>query len=150
MSESFGGTGMTAIIVSAHAALSEGLLGAVSMIAGEQELLFGVSFLPGESLTDLIDRVSMQISASGAEKALVLTDLFGASPANAASAALFTASAQTAVVTGVNLAALLEAVLTRSDAEPLNLFAARVAQAGRENIRLVTKEAVLSAGGATA
>lgn len=141
---------MTAIIVSAHAALSEGLLGAVSMIAGEQELLFGVSFLPGESLTDLIDRVSMQISASGAEKALVLTDLFGASPANAASAALFTASAQTAVVTGVNLAALLEAVLTRSDAEPLNLFAARVAQAGRENIRLVTKEAVLSAGGATA
>ena len=141
---------MTAIIVSAHAALSEGLLGAVRMIAGEQELLFGVSFLPGESLTDLIDRVSMQISASGAEKALVLTDLFGASPANAASAALFTASAQTAVVTGVNLAALLEAVLTRSDAEPLNLFAARVAQAGRENIRLVTKEAVLSAGGDTA
>ena len=141
---------MTAIIVSAHAALSEGLLGAVRMIAGEQELLFGVSFLPGESLTDLIERVSMQISASGAEKALVLTDLFGASPANAASAALFTATAQTAVVTGVNLAALLEAVLTRSDAEPLNLFAARVAQAGRENIRLVTKETVQSAGGATA
>lgn len=150
MSESFGGTGMTAIIVSAHAALSEGLLGAVSMIAGEQELLFGVSFLPGESLTDLIERISSQISASGAERALVLTDLFGASPANAASAALFTAAAETAVVTGVNLAALLEAVLTRSDAEPLNVFAARVSQAGRENIRLVTKETVLNAGGATA
>jgi mannose/fructose/sorbose-specific phosphotransferase system IIA component len=141
---------MTAIIVSAHAALSEGLLGAVRMIAGEQELLFGVGFLPGESLTDLIERISSQISASGAEKALVLTDLFGASPANAASAALFTAAAETTVVTGVNLAALLEAVLTRSDAEPLNVFAARIAQAGRENIRLVTKETVLNAGGATA
>lgn len=141
---------MTAIIVSAHAALAEGLLGAVSMIAGEQELLFGVSFLPGESLTDLIERVSMQISASGAEKALVLTDLFGASPANAASAALFSVPAETAVVTGVNLAALLEAALTRSDAEPLEAFAARIAQAGRENIRLITKETVLNAGGATA
>jgi mannose/fructose/sorbose-specific phosphotransferase system IIA component len=141
---------MTAIIVSAHAALAEGLLGAVSMIAGEQELLYSVNFLPGESLTDLIERISSQISASGAEKALVLTDLFGASPANAASAALFSVQTETAVVSGVNLAALLEAVLTRSDAEPLNLFAARVAQAGRENIRLVTKETVLNAGGATA
>lgn len=147
MSESFGGTGMTAIIVSAHTALAEGLLGAVSMIAGEQELLFGVNFLPGESLTDLIERVSMQISASGAMRALVLTDLFGASPANAASAALFSVEAETVVVTGVNLAALLEAVLTRSDDEPLGVFAARVAQAGRENIRLITKETVLCVGG---
>jgi mannose/fructose/sorbose-specific phosphotransferase system IIA component len=141
---------MTAIIVSAHAALAEGLLGAVSMIAGEQEQLYSVPFLPGESLTDLIERVSMQISASGAEQALVLTDLFGASPANAASAALFSVPTETAVVTGVNLAALLEAALTRSDAEPLNLFAARIAQAGRENIRLITKETVLNAGGAGA
>ena len=141
---------MTAIIISAHAALAEGLLGAVSMIAGEQELLFGVNFLPGESLTDLIERVSMQISASGAKRALVLTDLYGASPANAASAALFSVETETVVVTGVNLAALLEAVLTRSDDEPLGVFAARVAQAGRENIRLITKQTVLSAGGTDA
>ena len=79
-----------------------------------------------------------------------MTDLFGASPANAASAALFSVPAETAVVTGVNLAALLEAALTRSDAEPLEAFAARVAQAGRENIRLITKETVLNAGGAGA
>lgn len=141
---------MTAIIVSAHAALAEGLLGAVSMIAGEQEQLYSVPFLPGESLTDLVERISRQITDSGAEKALVLTDLFGASPANAASAALFSVPVETAVVTGVNLAALLEAALTRSDAEPLNQFAARVAQAGRENIRLITKETVLNAGGADA
>ena len=81
---------MTAIIVSAHAALAEGLLGAVCMIAGEQELLYCVHFLPGESLTDLITRVAEQIQSSGADKALVLTDLFGASPANAASAAFHT------------------------------------------------------------
>lgn len=141
---------MTAIIVSAHAALSEGLLGAVFMIAGEQEQLYSVPFLPGESLTDLVERVSRQITDSGAEKALVLTDLFGASPANAASAALFSVPAETAVVTGVNLAALLEAALTRSDAESLNLFAARVTQAGQENIRIITKETVLHAGGADA
>ena len=138
---------MTAIIVSAHAALAEGLIGAVSMIAGEQKQLYSVSFLPGESLPDLIERISMQISASGAEKALVLTDLFGASPANAASAALFSVETETVVVTGVNLAALLEAVLTRSDTEPLESFAVRVAQAGRENIRLITKDTVLCAGG---
>ena len=141
---------MIAIIVSAHAALAEGFLGAVSMIAGEQEQLYSVPFLPGESLTDLVERISRQITDSGAEKALVLTDLFGASPANAASAALFSVPAETAVVTGVNLAALLEAALTRSDAEPLEDFAARVAQAGRESIRLVTKETVLNAGGAGA
>ena len=46
--------------------------------------------------------------------------------------------------------ALLEAVLTRSDDEPLGVFAARVAQAGRENIRLITKETVLCAGGTDA
>ncbi len=141
---------MTAIIVSAHAALAEGLLGAVSMIAGKQEQLYSVPFLPGESLTDLIKRVSRQITNSGAEKALVLTDLFGASPANAASAALFSVPVETVVVTGVNLAALLEAVLTRSDDELLGVFAARIAQAGRENIRLVTKETVLNAGGTDA
>ncbi|HWQ05963.1 MAG TPA: PTS fructose transporter subunit IIA [Feifaniaceae bacterium] len=141
---------MTAIIVSAHAALAEGLLGAVSMIAGEQELLYGVHFLPGEGLTDLITRVAEQIQSSGADKALVLTDLFGASPANAASAALFSVDAETAVVTGVNLAALLEAVLTRDDGVSLAAFAARVAQAGRDNIRPITKETVLNAGGVNA
>jgi mannose/fructose/sorbose-specific phosphotransferase system IIA component len=141
---------MTAIIVSAHAALAQGLLGAVSMIAGEQEQLYSVPFQPGESLTDLVERVSLQIADSGAEKVLVLTDLFGASPANAASAALFSVQTETAVVAGVNLAALLEACLTRNDAEPLEAFAERVVLTGRENIRFITKETVLNAGGSDA
>jgi hypothetical protein len=49
----------------------------------------------------------------------------------------------------VNLASILEAALTRNDDEPLEALAARVCDAGRENLRVMTKQTIENAGGAS-
>ncbi len=139
---------MTAIVVCSHAELAQGFLDAVDMIAGGQEQLFAVGLQPGEGLQDLTRRIADCIDRSGAEKALVFADLFGASPANAAAMSLFSVQAETVLVTGVNLAAVLEAALSRDGGESLEAFAARICGAGRENLRVVTKQTIQNAGGA--
>jgi mannose/fructose-specific phosphotransferase system component IIA len=140
---------LTAIIVCCHAELSQGFAGAVEMIAGEQEQFFTLGLQPGESLANLIARIAGCIGQSGADRAVVLTDLFGASPANAAAAALFSAGVETVVITGANLAAILEAAVTRNDSEPLDTFATRICEVGRDNMRVVNKRLLHNAGGAT-
>jgi mannose/fructose-specific phosphotransferase system component IIA len=71
---------MTAIVVCSHAELAQGFLSAAEMISGEQEQLFALGFRPGEDLAGLIARIAGCIEASGADRALVFADLFGASP----------------------------------------------------------------------
>ena len=138
---------MTAIIVCCHATLAQGFAGAVELITGKQDDFFILDFQPGQGLEELISRITDCINQCGTDQALIFTDLYGASPANAASAALFSVNAETVVITGANLAAVLEATLSRDSGLTLEELAAHACQSGRDNLQVISKKTVENAGG---
>ena len=102
---------MVAVIVAAHGRLAEGLIASSAMIAGPQEDLVAVTFDPSEGPDDLLAKYTAAVEKSPSDRYLILVDLLGGSPYNAA--ARFAAEREDAdVVTGVNLPMVIE-VLSR-------------------------------------
>ena len=102
---------MVAVIVAAHGHLAEGLIASSAMIAGPQEDLVAVTFDPSEGPDDLLAKYAAAVEKSSSDHYLILVDLLGGSPYNAA--ARFAAQREDAdVVTGVNLPMVIE-VLSR-------------------------------------
>ena len=98
---------MVAVIVAAHGRLAEGLIASSAMIAGPQEDLVAVTFDPSEGPDDLLAKYTAAVEKSPSDRYLILVDLLGGSPYNAA--ARFAAEREDAdVVTGVNLPMLVE------------------------------------------
>ncbi|WP_128773607.1 PTS sugar transporter subunit IIA [Actinomyces oricola] len=98
---------MVAVIVAAHGHLAEGLVASSAMIAGPQDDVVAVTFDPSEGPDDLLAKYAAAVEASPSDQYLILADLFGGSPYNAA--ARFAAARDDAdVVTGVNLPMLVE------------------------------------------
>lgn len=98
---------MVAVIVAAHGHLAESLIASSAMIAGEQDDVIAVSFDPGQGPEDLLAAYAAAITASPSDQYLLLVDLLGGSPYNAAArAAALRDDAD--VVTGVNLPMLVE------------------------------------------
>ncbi|MDU0349663.1 PTS sugar transporter subunit IIA [Actinomyces sp. MRS3W] len=96
-----------AVIVAAHGHLAEELLNSAVMIAGPQNDVVPISFDPGEGPDDLLAKYASAVDSSASTQFLVLVDLLGGSPYNAA--ARFAATRDDAdVVTGVNLPMLIE------------------------------------------
>ncbi|MDO4898959.1 MAG: mannose/fructose/sorbose PTS transporter subunit IIA [Rothia sp. (in: high G+C Gram-positive bacteria)] len=101
---------MVAIIVAAHGESAPALLDTASMILGNLEKVTPVTFLPGEGPENLIEKyAAITADLPVEEPVLLLVDLFGGSPYNAA--ARFAAEREnTDVVSGVNVPMLLEAI----------------------------------------
>ena len=98
---------MVAVIVAAHGHLAEGLVASSAMIAGPQDDVVAVTFDPSEGPDDLLAKYAAAVEASPSDQYLILADLFGGNPYNAA--ARFAAARDDAdVVTGVNLPMLVE------------------------------------------
>lgn len=98
---------MVAVIVAAHGRLAEGLVASSAMIAGPQEDLVSVTFEQSEGPDDLLAKYAAAVEGSPSDQYLLLVDLLGGSPYNAA--ARFAAERDDAdVVTGVNLPMLIE------------------------------------------
>ena len=104
---------MIGLVLVAHGPLPDALLESAAMIAGEFESIATLSLMPGDSLEELIDRI--RAAAEGVDSGdgvLILLDLFGGTPSNAAT--LITQQREkTYAVSGVNIPMLLEVLLTR-------------------------------------
>lgn len=104
---------MIGLVLVAHGPLPEALLETAAMIAGKFEGTATLSLMPGDGLEDLVDR--LRTAAEGVEDGdgvLILLDLFGGTPSNAAT--LITQQRDnTYAVSGVNVPMLLEVLLTR-------------------------------------
>lgn len=141
---------MTAIVVCCHAKLASAFVETAALILGEKKQLYAVDFPADQRPEALTEAIVGVIEASGAERVLVLTDLYGASPANAAAAALLRVLAETTILSGVNLAAVLEAALSAETADTLCALAERVRAAAQAGIRPVTRRMLESAMGSNA
>ena len=98
---------MVCLVIAAHGHLAEGLVASSAMIVGPSDDVVAVTFEPSEGPDDLLAKYAAAVEASSSQEYLILVDLFGGSPYNAA--ARFAAGRDDAdVVTGVNLPMLVE------------------------------------------
>jgi PTS system mannose-specific IIA component len=110
---------MIGIVLAAHGPLPTALLASTNMILGELPQVASVSLMPGDSLEGLVDRLQAAVKeVSTGDGVLILLDMFGGTPANAA-ALLTQQGTDVCAVTGVNLPMLLETFLARMNMEGL-------------------------------
>lgn len=114
-----GGWTMYSIIVITHGKFASGLKDTLTMIAGEREGVYFVTFNPSDSVDEFDKRVkTIYRSIPKQEDVLFLGDLFGGTPTNVASRYYLKEPHRVQVVTGMNFPLLLSAALSRET----NLF----------------------------
>ena len=135
---------MVRLVIVCHGSFADGLVNAMELIAGPQPEITTIAL--GEE--DAIDGLEAQVEAAVAaqpegEGVLVLVDLFGASPFNV-SARVAVRHPNVEVITGVNLAMLLEAALQREGCT-LPELAAIAREAGTGSVKVLSE--LLGTGG---
>lgn len=102
---------MIGIILASHGKFAEGIKQSAEMIFGEQENLQAVTFMPEEGPDDLRAHLLEAVeSFDDTLQILFLVDLWGGSPFNQANAIHEEMPERTAIVSGLNLPMLLEAL----------------------------------------
>ena len=129
------GKRMTGIIVTGHGRFPEGILSAISLVAGKPDNTAAVNFELGQSSEELKNSMTRAMESLEGDEVLILADLVGGTPFNTA-AALRKARAdkRIKVIAGVNMAALVEAVFSRP-MYGLDELASTLLTAGKEGLR---------------
>ncbi len=125
---------MIGIVLAAHGPLPAALLTSTGMILGELPQVSTLSLMPGDSLEDLVDRMRAAINeVNTGDGVLILLDMFGGTPANAA-ALLTQQNANVQAVTGSSLPMLLETFMARMSTNELQELTDTAVTAGRTGV----------------
>jgi PTS system mannose-specific IIA component len=126
---------MVGLVVATHGELAAALVGTAESIVGPLARAAAISIDASTSVEEARSRLSGAIHEVGAdgEGVLVLTDMFGGTPANLALTFL---DEQIEVVTGVNLPMLLKLATTRGNG--LAAAAELATAQGQKNITLAS------------
>lgn len=129
---------MTKFIIVTHGLLAQGLVNAMDMIMGPQESIIVIGFFEEDSVDELEQKIEELVASRGSgEGALILVDLFGASPFNA-SARVASRHPNVDVITGINLPMLLELAIQRQNQSSLSELVAEGLRAGSEGIKVLS------------
>ncbi|MCK1189317.1 PTS sugar transporter subunit IIA [Streptococcus uberis] len=124
---------MIKIIIVAHGHFPNGILSSLELIAGKQENIAAIDFLAGMSAGNV--RSSLEASLQGVEQALILTDLLGGTPFNIASTvSVHHDDKKINVLSGLNLAMLMEAVFSREIVDNLEDLTEKVITSAQKGI----------------
>ncbi|WP_203268441.1 PTS sugar transporter subunit IIA [Streptococcus uberis] len=124
---------MIKIIIVAHGHFPNGILSSLELIAGKQENIAVIDFLAGMSADNV--RSSLEASLQGVEQALILTDLLGGTPFNIASTVSVNHDDKKInVLSGLNLAMLMEAVFSREIVDNLEDLTEKVISSAQNGI----------------
>lgn len=105
---------MYRVIVVTHGKFADGLKDTLTMIAGEKEGVYFVTFDPSDSVDEFDKRMrTIYRSVPKEEDVLIVGDLYGGTPANVATKYFLREPDRVQVVTGTNLPLLLTAVLSK-------------------------------------
>jgi PTS system mannose-specific IIA component len=125
---------MIGIVLAAHGPLPNALIESAKMILGDVEQVFSLSLMPDDNLDGLVER--MQTTAANADTGdgvLILLDLFGGTPSNAAT--LLTQQMRDVhAVSGVNVPMLLETLMARRSVDQAAVLAETAAGSGVQGI----------------
>jgi PTS system N-acetylgalactosamine-specific IIA component len=126
---------MIGFIVTGHGYFSKGVVGALELIAGEQESFKTVNFLEEKPLDDFQKEIRQAISDLKGEDldVVVFADLLGGTPFNTSILAAQDFEG-VEVIAGVNLPMLLESTMLRYSAEDLDEFVKSAVEAGQAGV----------------
>ncbi|MDR1942434.1 MAG: PTS sugar transporter subunit IIA [Endomicrobium sp.] len=129
---------MIKIVIVAHGELAQELLAGAELIAGKQPNLHAVKRGANDSLVQLQERInSLLQSINDGDGTLILTDMVGGTPCNAA--APLCATFNTEVIAGVNLPMILSAVFSSKTAANVSELADKVLLDGQKSIINIKK-----------
>lgn len=105
---------MVSIILASHGEFAKGILESAQMIFGDQEQIAPVTFMPNEGPDDLKAKLDEAVKSFGEDpEVLFLVDLWGGTPFNQANIVYEELGEKSAIVAGMNLPMLLEALGSR-------------------------------------
>lgn len=128
------------IVVCTHSVLADGFKQAIEMLMGPQENFAAIGLFEGDDIMDLSGKIIEVIKRMQTAKSVIFTDLFGASPTNAAALALVDVDA--AVIAGVNLPMIAEMLTLRKQNSNFEDLLNDIAAKGKDNIRIITKKMI--------
>jgi PTS system mannose-specific IIA component len=128
---------MVGLVVATHGQLGDELLRTAASIVGPMERCEGLSLTAGSSMEDARRHLGEAIQrVDDGQGVLILTDMFGGTPANLALTFL---EERIEVVTGVNLPMLLKLATGRADNLGLHPLAELITSYGQKNITLASE-----------
>lgn len=128
---------MIGILITTHAGLGSELIRAAEMIKGEMPQVMHISIDQTSSMEEIKNEISSAIKKlDHGQGVLILTDLFGGTPANVSLS--FMKEGKVEVITGVNLPMLLK-ISEGRDKMPLKEFARFIRDYGIKNIYVASE-----------
>ncbi|HEL1147635.1 PTS sugar transporter subunit IIA [Streptococcus equi] len=124
---------MISIIVIGHGHFASGIVSSLELIAGKQEGITAIDFTADMTTADVHERLSAVLQQR--LKSLVLCDLLGGTPFKVAATLMEELSESTLdVLSGLNLAMLIEAVFARQEQLDLEQIVAKLLTTAKEGI----------------
>lgn len=140
---------MIGIVVVAHGELASAMVSTAEMILGSQEYVHAIGLDPDHGLQDMVSELEnwLQAMEERVDSVLVLTDLYGGTPSNAA--CLLFGKYALPIVSGCNLPMLLEVIVQRDSksAPELVELAIRAGKEGVKNTHRILEERLGETGG---
>lgn len=126
---------MVGIILASHGAFAEGIKESAQMIFGDQESFEAVVLKPSMGPDDFRADLEAAIDRLGTDQVLFLCDLWGGTPFNQASAVLDGHEDKWAIVAGLNLPMVVEALSERFTSESSHDIAKVIITSAKEGIK---------------
>ncbi|MGT2784482.1 PTS sugar transporter subunit IIA [Streptococcus merionis] len=124
---------MTKLIIIGHGRFAEGILSSARLIAGEQEKVEAINFLEEMTAEDVKSKLLESIGCH--EQVLVCCDLLGGTPFKVASLVMEEKpDVKMDVLSGLNLAMLLEAIFERELTTTISDLVDKLVTSGRAGI----------------
>ena len=125
---------MVGVVLVTHGNLGKELLSTAAFIIGDIPAATALSITASESAEEIRERMSAAIMSvdSEGDGVIILTDMFGGTPANVALS--FLDERRVEVITGVNLPMLLKLTTARDENRTLFEIAQDLALTGQRNI----------------
>ena len=129
---------MTGLIIATHGDLAASALEAAELLVGEQEQVETIGFRPGDSLELLLERFTQAIKRlEECEEILVLTNIKGGSPCNAATV-MKAKNPKLRVVAGLSIPLLAQFFESKANGETLADSIDELIEIGKFSIREIT------------
>lgn len=109
---------VVSIIIAGHGQLAGALMNSAEMIAGKQTGVTAVTLAPNDGIDTLDAKFKAALDSFSGKDVLILTDLWGGSPFNAAAKLVAEDIGHLALIAGVNLPLVLEAYMVKD--QPLS------------------------------
>lgn len=129
---------MVGIILASHGDFAKGILQSGEMISGEQGNIQAVTLTPSEGPNDLKVKMKQAIASfDNPDEVLFLVDLWGGTPFNEANGLYEEHQDKWAIVAGLNLPMLIEALASRKSMNTAHEIAAHIINTAKEGINLL-------------